>query len=89
NDSYSSYLSNTDKNLNDGLLSDSQNQNKRAKAMGYTAVGIWGINLIWTAIKVKNSKQNEISSLNNKNFVFYTGYDPFTKTASFNLRIQF
>jgi hypothetical protein len=89
NNEYEGYLANTDEKLNDELLADSQCQNKLSKTMAYTAIGIWGINLVWTAIKAKNSKQKKISSLNNKNFQFYTGYDPWTKTAGFNLKLRF
>jgi hypothetical protein len=89
NENYDAYLTNTDKTLNDELLSDSQHQNKLSKTMAYTAIGIWSISLVWTAIKAKNTNRKIISNLNNKNFDFYTGYDPFTKSAGFNLRLRF
>jgi hypothetical protein len=89
NENYDSYIANTDKNINDELLSDSQSQNKLSKTMTYTAIGIWGINLVWTAIKAKNSKQKDLVITNNQRLQFYPGYDPWTKTTCFNLKLQF
>jgi hypothetical protein len=89
NENYDSYISNTDKTLNDQLLSDSQRQNKLSKTMAYTAIGIWSVNMVWTAIKAKKSKAIDISYIKNKNLQFCAGYDPWTKTAGFNLKLRF
>jgi hypothetical protein len=87
-DNYDSYLANTDEKLNDGLLSDSQSQNKLSKTMAYTAIGIWGINLVWTTLKAKNCKNKNLVH-NKKNFDFIAAYDPFTKTLGMNLKLKF
>jgi hypothetical protein len=86
---YEGYLANTDEKLNDELLADSKSQNKFSKTMAYTAIGIWSVNLVWTAIKAKKIKAIDISNIKNKNFQFYTGYDPWTKTAGFTLKLRF
>jgi hypothetical protein len=89
NDNYEAYKNNTVDEQNDVLLSKSQDQNKLSKTFAYTAVGIWGINLVWTAIKTKKVKQSGVVMHKNQNLFFYTGYDPFTKTSGFTLKINF
>lgn len=89
NDNYNLYIKNTDESLNDGLLADSQSQNKLSKTMAYTAIGIWSVSFIWTAIRAKNKNQSTISMLNQQKIFFYTGVDPYTKTAGFSLKYRF
>ncbi len=88
NDNYNSYLNNTDDNLNDDLLTKSQSQNNLSKTLAYSTIGIWGINLIWTAIKVKQ-KNNLTLSMLDKQLLFYSAYDPNTRTNSLMLRYRF
>ncbi len=89
NENYDSYLANTDKDINDELLSDSQSQNKLSKTMACTAAGIWGINMIWTAIKAKNRNKKNIGLLSNPNFNLYSVYEPFTKTSGLGIKLTF
>jgi hypothetical protein len=89
NDSYDLYLANTLDNQNDKLLSKSQDQNKLSKTMAYTALGFWGINLVWTAIKAKNGKQKTIAMNHHQKLLFYTAYHPLCKTPVLCLKYHF
>jgi hypothetical protein len=89
NKNYTSYIENNVDELNDGLLSKSQNQNQLSKTFAYTAIGVWGINLVWTAIKAKRNYQKTTSLINKQQFFFYSGVDPFTKTAGFSFKYRF
>ena len=89
NDNYSSYLSNTEDNLNDELLNKSRNQNKLSKTFGYSALGIWGINLVWTVVRTHQKNKTSIGSINNRNLKFYSVYDPILKTNGFGLNYRF
>jgi len=89
NENYESYKENTLDELNDGFLSKSQSQIKLSKTLAYSAIGIWGINLVWTAIKAKRYNQKTISMLKKQQLFFYTGYDPHTKTKGFTLKYRF
>jgi len=89
NDSYTAYLENTDVSQNDELLSKSQSQNQLSKTFAYSAIGIWSINLVWTAIKAKKMKQKNIGQMSKQNMLFYAGYDPFTKASSFTFKMNF
>jgi hypothetical protein len=89
NDSYNLYLNNTDETLNKELLKKSQDQNKLSKNLAYTAIGIWGVNLIWTAIRIKSKSSKKLSLLTKHDMLFYSQYDPFTRTKGFALRMKF
>ncbi len=88
-DNYTAYLNNSEDNLNDKLLKDSQDQKQISKTLGYAAAGVWGINLIWTAIKAKSKKSKSLSYINKNDIMFYSLYDPLTKTSGFSLKISF
>jgi len=89
NSNYQYYLDNTQDELSEGFLSKSQSQNQLSKTMAYSAIGIWGINLVWTAIKAKKTNQSAISMLNKQKLFICTGFDPYTKTQGFTLRYRF
>jgi hypothetical protein len=89
NNSYTAFLENTEDELSDGLLSTSQSQNQLSKTLAYSAIGIWGINLVWTAIKAKKGNQSTIGILNKQKLFFSTSFDPFTKTKGFSLTYRF
>jgi hypothetical protein len=89
NESYTTYLENTDASQNDELLSDSQSQNLLSKTFAYSAIGIWSINIVWTAIAANRLKQKKIGLINNRNLLLYAGFDPFTKASSFTFKLNF
>jgi len=89
NDSYQKYLDNKVYEMNDELLSTSQSQNQLSKTMAYSAIGIWAASIVWTAVKAKNKKSKGISQMDKKQFIFYSGIDPFTKTAGFTMKFRF
>ncbi|MFN8258563.1 MAG: hypothetical protein U0W24_22935 [Bacteroidales bacterium] len=88
-DNYNVYLNNTVDELNADLLSTSQNQDQLSKIFAYTAVGIWGINMIWTAVKAKKANQSTISMLQKQKLFFSANYDPFFKTNGFIIKYKF
>jgi hypothetical protein len=75
--------------LNDELLSESLNKEKLSKTFVYSAIGIWGINLVWTAIKAKHNNQKTTTMLNKQQFFFYSGFDPYYKTTSLIIKYRF
>jgi hypothetical protein len=87
-DNYLSYLTNENDNLNDELLSKSQNQKQLSKTIVYTAIGVWSINLIWTAIKAKKAHKINMT-MNKKGMIFFPSYNPVGKTSVLTLKIQF
>jgi len=87
--SYDSYVNNKDESLNDGLLADARSQDKLSKTMAISSIGIWGVGLIWTALKAGNGKQKSITMLNRQRLFFYSGVNPYTKTAGFTLKYRF
>jgi hypothetical protein len=89
NDNYQAYLDNTDAKLSDDLLKKSQNQNNLSKTMGYATLGIWGINLIWTAVKAKQKRNMGLSIQDKQRLQFYSSYDPYTGINCINLRFRF
>jgi hypothetical protein len=89
NDNYDAYIRNNVDEQNDKLLSKSQNQNRLSKTVAYSAIGIWCINMVWTTIKAKNFKQKGVAMYKNQNLIFYTVYDPYTKTSGFTLKLNF
>jgi hypothetical protein len=89
NENYESYLNNTDDNLNDELLNKSQSQNNLSNTMAYTAIGVWGVNLIWTAIKVRKKNNLNLSKIDGKKVLLYSAYDPYSRTNSLILRYRF
>jgi hypothetical protein len=89
NTNYTSYLNNTEDNLNDELIDKSKTQNNISKSLAYTAIGIWGINLVWTAIRVKQKNKLSLGMSDKQNLMFYGFYDPVYKTKSFGLNYRF
>ncbi|RLD78886.1 MAG: hypothetical protein DRJ10_09645 [Bacteroidetes bacterium] len=87
---YEDYLNTEDPIDSEDLFSRSEENSKLSKTFAYSAIGIWAVNLIWTAVKAKNSQSAITGSLNNKQKVFlYGGLDPKTKSAGFTLKYRF
>lgn len=87
---YEDYLNTEDPIDSEDLFSRSEENSKLSKTFAYSAIGIWAVNLIWTAVKAKNSQSAITGSLNKKQKVFlYGGLDPKTKSAGFTLKYRF
>ena len=87
---YEDYLNTEDPIDSEDLFSRSEENSKLSKTFAYSAIGIWAVNLIWTAVKAKNSQSAITGSLNSKQKVFlYGGLDPKTKSAGFTLKYRF
>jgi hypothetical protein len=89
NDNYTTYLNNNIDSENDNLFNKSQSLNTLSKSLAYTAIGIWGINLIWTTIIINRKNKADIGFFNNQNLLFYSVYDPVTKIKGFSLKFNF
>ena len=87
---YEDYKSAEDEFERDDLFYNSESKAGLSKTLGYSAIGIWGISIIWTAIKASSSKSTDFGKLNKKQKVFfYSGIDPRTKSAGFTLKYKF
>jgi len=87
---YNNYLTEEDPADSEDLYNRSEENNNLSKILAYQAIGIWTINLVWTALKAKNSKNTVTGSLNKKQRIFfYSGIDPRTKSAGFTIKYRF
>jgi hypothetical protein len=87
---YDDYLASTIKIERDGFYDDYEQQNQMAMIMGISAGSIWGINLIWTAIKAKKAS-TLYSAVNDKKsgFKFSTAYNYELKAPVLSLKYNF
>jgi len=86
---YDSYLNSSDSDERADFLKKSQNQQTLSGVLTYSAIGIWSVGIIWTAIKA--SKNNSSLSALNKNqkIQFYSYYNPNIRTQGFTLSYTF
>ncbi|OQX97084.1 MAG: hypothetical protein B6I20_13415 [Bacteroidetes bacterium 4572_117] len=87
---FNDYTNSEDPVISDDLYATSADKDKMSKICAFSAIGLWAGNIIWTAIKAKNS-QNAITGRFNKKqkVLFYGGLDPKTKSAGFTLKYRF
>ncbi|MDF1551214.1 MAG: hypothetical protein P1P88_25560 [Bacteroidales bacterium] len=86
---YTSYTTELDPQLSEDSFNKSKSYNNLSKATGYTALGIWSLNLIWTAIQVKNDRKISISELNKQRLHFYSSYNQKYGTVGFTINYTF
>ncbi|NJO90745.1 MAG: hypothetical protein HC831_18620 [Chloroflexia bacterium] len=92
---YSSYKSNYDKyketidpEESNDLFNKSTSQKSLSKTFTYTAIGIWAVSAVWTVIKA-NKTNNSLTLKKQKQVLFYSCYDPVTKSTGFTLKLNF
>lgn len=88
-ESYNSYIENTLEEFNDELLNRSQDQQKFSRTMAYSAAGIWGVNMIWTLLKINKTKKKELGFIKRHDIYFVTGFDYRVNTTNFTLKFNF
>ncbi len=87
---YNDYLIEEHPNESEDFYNRSEQNDNISKICAYSAIGVWVVNLVWTAVNAKNSTSKVTGSLNNKQKVFfYGGLDPKTKSAGFTLKYRF
>jgi len=69
------------------LLNKSVQQDNISKAMAYSAIGIWVVDVVWTLAGTKNLKRNPSAST--KGVSIGTNYDSLTKSPMLAFRYQF
>ncbi len=86
---YDSYLNATDAQESLDFYNKSQSQKSLSGVFAYSAIGIWSLGIIWTAVKV-SKKNNSLSVQNiNQKFYLFSSYDPKFKTSNFTVRYRF
>jgi len=86
--SYTDYLNSTDEQQSDTYYNDAVKYDNISKALAYSAIGIWAVDIIWTIAGSSNSKKDK-GNVNSKGFSVETAFNPHTKTTGLNLKYRF
>jgi len=60
-DSYNSYLDAVDIEERETLFNNSVKEDRLSEAMAYAAIGVWVVDMVWTAVGASNAKRNGLS----------------------------
>lgn len=85
---YDKYKVTVDPDESNELFNKSVNQKSLSKTFTYTAIGIWAVSAIWTVVKA-NKTNNALAYTKQKQLLFYSSYDPVTKSTGFTLKFNF
>jgi len=86
---YTKYSTELEQNLSDYSFNKSKTYNNLSKASAYAAIGIWSINLIWTAVKSPNINRSVISEMNRQRLNIYANYNHELGTTGFTIKYKF
>jgi len=86
---YDKYQVTTDPNESTNLYDKSLSQNSLSQTFGYVAVGTWVISAVWTIVKATNVNGKLTANRKTKKLLFYSNYDPATKTSGFTVKYNF
>ncbi|MEN8121616.1 MAG: hypothetical protein ABFS35_14785 [Bacteroidota bacterium] len=86
---YSNYITDLNQESSDNSLEKSKSQDQLSKVTAYSAIGIWAINIIWTAVKASKTKTESFGSLNNQRLYLFSNIDKHLGTKGFTVQYRF
>jgi len=86
---FDKYLESTDINESDDLYRKTKNQRLGSKIFGYTALGIWVVDLIFTTKQAKEKRAEKGVALKQKKLNYFISYDPYIEGPSLNFKLNF
>lgn len=86
---YTNYMTDLNQQSSDESLEKSKSHDQLSKVSAYSAIGIWAINIIWTAVKASKSKTESFGIINNQKLYIFANIDKRMGTKGFTIKYQF
>jgi len=86
---FDEYLASNDINESDDLYRKTKNQKLGSKIFGFSALGIWAVDMIITARQAKQKRAEKGVAMSPGKFNYFFSYDPFINGPLMSLRLNF